>query len=230
MYVTNTELPNHINFEGPGIHGGSTVQGHLSESRITVLTPGGTAKDIQHLNQHIDYDQLHTDVGADHAAIEAQKEHSLATPLQPVFSADGTTVYVAAFGSAKIGVFDTSDIEDPNFESNFDPTAESANYISVGGGPAGMVLDESDALNKRLYVLTRFGNQIEVVDLNTNDVIATHPLHNPEPPTIVEGRPFLYDAVRDFRQRRSVLLQLPHLRRRGPARLEPRQPGRSCDN
>ncbi len=195
VYVTNTELPNHINFEGPGIHGGSTVQGHLSESRITVLNPGGTTKDIQHLNQHIDYSQRHTNPGANHAAIEAQKEHSLATPLQPVVSADGSKLYVAAFGSAKIGVFDVADIEDPNFETNFDPAAESANYISVGGGPAGMALDESDVLNKRLYVLTRFGNQVEVVDLNTNTVIATHALHNPEPTAIVEGRPFLYDAL-----------------------------------
>jgi YVTN family beta-propeller protein len=195
VYVTNTELPNHINFEGPGIHGGSTVQGRLSESRVTVLNPVGATKDIQHLNQHIDYGQLHTDPGADHAAIEAQKPHSLATPLQPVVSSDGSKLYVAAFGSAKIGVFDVADIEDPNFETNFDPMAESANYISTGGGPAGLVLDESDELNPRLYVLTRFSNQIEVVDLNTNAVIATHAMHNPEPPAIVEGRPFLYDAV-----------------------------------
>ena len=190
VYVTNTELPNHINFEGPGIHGNSTVQGNLSQSRITVLTPGGTAKDIRHLNKHIDYGALHTDVGADHAAIDAQKEHSLATPLQPVFSADGETVYVAAFGSAKIGVFNTSDLEN----DSFDPELESFNYISVAGGPAGMVLDESDPLNKRLYVYTRFSNQIQVVDLNTNTVIATRKMHNPEPAHIVQGRPFLYDA------------------------------------
>jgi DNA-binding beta-propeller fold protein YncE/mono/diheme cytochrome c family protein len=195
VYVTNTELPNHINFEGPGIHGGTTVQGRLSESRITVLNPVGATKDIQHLNQHIDYNQRHTNAGANHADIEAQKVHSLATPLQPVVSSDGSKLYVAAFGSAKIGVFDVTDIEDPNFETNFDPTAESANYITTGGGPAGMALDESDELNKRLYVLTRFGNQIEVVDLNTNAVVATHALHNPEPPAIVTGRPFLYDAL-----------------------------------
>jgi len=122
VYVTNTELPNHINFEGPGIFGGTTVQGHLSESRITVLNPGGPSIDVQHLNQHIDYDLLHTDVGADHAAIDAQKAHSLATPLQPLVSADGSTLYVAAFGSAKIGVFDVADIENVDFESDFDPT------------------------------------------------------------------------------------------------------------
>jgi YVTN family beta-propeller protein len=53
IYVTNTELPNDVNFEGPGVHGGSTVQGHLSESRITVIDPSGPSQDIQHLNQHI---------------------------------------------------------------------------------------------------------------------------------------------------------------------------------
>lgn len=192
VYVTNTELPNHIDFEGPGNHGNSTVQGHLSESRITVLDPSNNGVDPQHLNQHIDYSQLHTDSGADHAAINAQKVHSLATPLQPVVSSDGNTLYVAAFGSGKVGVFDTTDIEAANFEANFDPTAESANYIQTGGGPSGMVLDET---NNRLYVLTRFDNQIEVIDLATDTTVGTHPLHNPEPAAVTDGRPFLYDAL-----------------------------------
>ncbi len=192
VYVTNTELPNHIDFEGPGDHGGSTVQGRLSESRISVLNPGNGSVDPQHLNQHIDYNDLHTDVGANHAAINAQIPHSLATPLQPVVSSDGNTLYVAAFGSAKIGVFDTADIEDANFESNFDPTAESANYIATSGGPSGMVLDET---NNRLYVMTRFDNQVEVINLTTNAVVETHPLPNPEPQHVIDGRPFLYDAV-----------------------------------
>ncbi len=192
VYVTNTELPNNVEFEGPGVHGGSTVQGRLSESRITVLNPGTGGVDPQHLNQHIDYSQLHTDPGADHAAINAQAQHSLATPLQPVVSSDGSTLYVAAFGSGKIGVFDTADIEDPNFEANFDPTAESGNYIDVGGGPSGMVLDED---NNRLYVMTRFNNQLEVIDLSTNNTVEAHALPNPEPQSIIDGRPFLYDAV-----------------------------------
>ncbi|MFT4520083.1 MAG: DNA-binding beta-propeller fold protein YncE [Halioglobus sp.] len=191
VYVTNTELPNHIDFEGPGIHGGSTVQGRLSESRITVLNPANGDVDPQHLNQHIDYSALHTDVGASHAAINAQKAHSLATPLQPVISSDGSTLYVAAYGSSRIGVFDTADIEDANFEANFDPTAESVNYISTSGGPSGMVLDEA---NNQLYVMTRFGNQVEVIDLGTNNTVGTHPLHNPEPQSVVDGRSFLYDA------------------------------------
>jgi DNA-binding beta-propeller fold protein YncE len=116
LYVTNTELPNHVRFEGPGVYGGSTVHGHLSESRVTVIDPAvPSAVDPQHLNRHIDYDDLHTDAGANHAAIDAQAQHSLATPLQPIVSSDGSKLYVAAFGSARIGVFDTADIEDADF-------------------------------------------------------------------------------------------------------------------
>jgi DNA-binding beta-propeller fold protein YncE len=192
LYVTNTESPNEVLFEGPGDHGGSTVQGHLSESRITVIDPSGPSVDPQHLNQHIDYSQLHTDAGADHVAIESQILHSLATPLQPVVSSDGSTVYVAAFGSARIGVFSSSDLEDPAFELNFDPTVASANYIATGGGPSGLALNEAD---DRLYVLTRFDNQVEVVNLSTGAVITSHPLHDAEPASVTNGRPFLYDAV-----------------------------------
>ena len=192
LYVTNTELPNHVRFEGPGVHGGSTVQGHLSESRVTVIDPAvPSSVDPQHLNQHIDYGDLHTDVGANHAAIDAQIQHSLATPLQPIVSSDGSTLYVAAFGSARIGVFDTADIEDASFELDFDPTVKSANYIPTGGGPSGLVLDET---NNRLYVLTRFDNSVRAIDPSTKANLQTLALSNPEPAAVVTGRPFLYDA------------------------------------
>jgi DNA-binding beta-propeller fold protein YncE len=192
VYVTNTELPNDVRFEGPGDHGGSTVQGHLSESRITVLDPAGPSEDPQHLNQHIDYADLHTEAGANHAAIDAQAAHSLATPLEVLISSDGSTVYVAAFGSSKIGVFTRAELEDASFEANYDPTVQSSDYLTTnGGGPAGLVLDET---HNRLYVLTRFNNAVEVIELDSGTTSAIHPLHNPEPDAIVGGRPFLYDA------------------------------------
>ncbi len=74
IYVTNTESPNLTAFEGPGIYGGSTVQGHLSEARITVLNPSNGGVDPQHLNE-IDYTKRHTNPGLtalDHIAINAQ--------------------------------------------------------------------------------------------------------------------------------------------------------------
>ncbi|HVN39130.1 MAG TPA: thrombospondin type 3 repeat-containing protein [Myxococcota bacterium] len=197
VYVTNTELRNDKRFEGPGIFGGSTVQGHLSESRITVLNPAlaeGVAGQVdpQHLNKHIDYSLLHTTAGVNHATIDAQIPHSLATPLQPVLSSDGNTLYVAAFGSSKIGVFSSAAIEDPSFETDFDPTTASANYISTGGGPSGLVLDET---NHHLYVMTRFDNSVRVIDPSTKATLQIRSLTNPEPASVVTGRPFLYDAL-----------------------------------
>jgi len=189
IYVTNTESPNLRMFEGPGVFGGSTVQGHLSESRITVLNPSNGAVDVRHLNKHINYSLLHTSPGANHTLINAQIQHSLATPLQPVVSSDGATLYVPAFGSQKIGVFSTASIEN----NTFDPTTASANYITTtGGGPAGLVLDE---VNNRLYVLTRFDNSVQIINPTTKATVATIPLTNPEPASVISGRRFLYDAA-----------------------------------
>ena len=193
VYVTNIDSPNEVLFEGPGNHGGSTVQGRLSLSRVTILDPSGPSKDVQHLNQHIAYADLHTDPGANHAAINAQIPHSLATPLQPTISTDGSTIYIPAFGSSKIGVFTRTELEDALFETNYDPVSESGDYLSTtGGGPTGIALDET---NDRLYVMTRFNNSVEVIDLISSMPSAIHALHNPEPPSIITGRPFLYDAV-----------------------------------
>jgi DNA-binding beta-propeller fold protein YncE len=221
IYVTNTELPNHVRFEGPGVHGSSTVQGHLSESRITVIDPSGPALDPQHLNPHIAYTDLHTDPGANHTQIDAQIAHSLATPLQPVISSDGSTLYVAAFGSAKVGVFSTSDLDDPSFESNYDPTTASANYISTGGGPSGLALDET---NNRLYVMTRFDNSVSEIDLTNNTTLATHSLHNPEPQAVVDGRPFTSSPISTAWRGTSVIPTPPHRSTTSPRRRSSRRP------
>jgi len=60
-----------------------------------------------------------------------------------------------------------------------------------GGGPSGVVLDESRG---RLYALTRFDNAVKVVDLALGREIGAHAMLNPEPAHVVRGRPFLYDA------------------------------------
>ena len=179
VYVSNTESHNEVRFEGPGIFGGSTVQGHLAETRITILS--GAIVTPRHLNKHIDYSVLPAPPGV--------KDHSLATPTGMVVSPDGATLYVAAFGSSKIGVLDTAELAN----DTFDPTTESASYIPVsGGGPSGLVLD---AARNRLYVLTRFDDGVSVVDLGAHAESAHVLLHNPEPAKVVQGRQFLYDAV-----------------------------------
>jgi len=182
LYVSNTDSVNLTQFEGPGVTGGSTVQGHLAEARITVID--GTTVSPRHLNKHLNYDILAGEPGFDPTA----KDHSLATPLEMAVSADGATLYVAAFGSSAVGVLPTAALE----TNSFDPTALSAGYIDVtGGGPAGLVLDEA---NQRLFVYTRFDNGISQVDLTTGLESDHWNFPNQEPFAVVDGRPFLYDA------------------------------------
>ena len=76
LYVSNTEARNEIRFEGPGVFGGSTVQGHLAEARITRARAARTVQP-RHLNKHIDY-------GVAPGAARTRRQHSLATPVDMV--------------------------------------------------------------------------------------------------------------------------------------------------
>ncbi|HWU87250.1 MAG TPA: beta-propeller fold lactonase family protein [Kofleriaceae bacterium] len=178
VYVSNTEARNDLRFEGPGTFAGTTLRGHLHESRITVLSPAGVAP--RHLNKHIDYNACCASIP------NAVGEKSLAQPLGMAVTSDGSKLYVAAFGSSKIGVFDTTALETNTF------VPDAANQISLsGGGPTGLVLDEARG---RMYVLTRFDNAISVVSTATRREVAHVRMYNPEPANVVAGRAFLYDA------------------------------------
>ena len=178
VYVSNADSQNLTRFEGAGTFGGSTVQGNLAQYGISVLS-GASNVDTRHLNKHINYATLPAPAGT--------KDHSLATPLDMVVSSDGATLYVAAFGSGKVGVFQTATLEN----DTFDPTVQSAQYIDVGGGPSGLVLNEGQ---NRLYVYNRFDHNISIVNTATGTEIGTVPLYTPEPAHVIAGRPVLYDA------------------------------------
>jgi YVTN family beta-propeller protein len=186
VYVSNTDAQNHVRFEGPGTHATGikppgepiTVRGHLGEARITVID--GSTVTPRHLNKHIDYSAVPVPAGIE--------EDSLATPLEMAVTPDGNTLYVAAFGSSKIGVFDTASLENDTFTPN-----SNDHIVISGGGPSGIVLD-----GNRLYTMSRFNNSVVVVDLTQGMVgaeVQSLPLHNPEPASVVEGRPLLYDAI-----------------------------------
>jgi len=177
IYVSNTEARNNVRFEGPGVYFDSTVRGHIVESRITVIDGQGNVTP-RHLNKHVDRESF--------PGTPEENAASLAFPLEMVVTADGSTLYVAALGSSKIGIFDTQDLEDDSFVPN------EADHIEVaGGGPTGLILDEA---RDRMYVLKRFTNTVGIIDLSTQAEISEAPLFNPEPASIVDGRPFLYDA------------------------------------
>ena len=179
LYVSNTEARNEVRFEGAR-QTGTSVRGHLHESRITVIDGANVLP--RHLNKHIDalpqgYRTVPMPAGV--------KDASLATPLGMAIASDGT-LYVAAFGSSKVGVFNATELENDTF------VPDPARHIEVsGGGPSGLALDE---VNHRLYALTRFDDAIKVIDTTTQQEIGQHPLHDPEPPEVTTGRHLLYDA------------------------------------
>jgi DNA-binding beta-propeller fold protein YncE len=179
IYVANTEANNLDRFEGPGTFAGHTLRGHLHESRITVLTPGGGVAP-RHLNKHINYNSCCT------PAPNAENAKSLALPQEMVVTRNGATLYVAALGSDKVGVFSTAQLENNTFVPN------AANHINVsGGGPTGLVLDED---RKLLFVMTRFDDGISIINTTSKAEVGHVKMHNPEPPSVVKGRRILYDA------------------------------------
>jgi DNA-binding beta-propeller fold protein YncE len=184
VYVANTDARNDVRFEGHNAFGptqgapAGSVRGHIAENRITVIDPAAGVVTPRHLNKHIDYSK-------DGTPDEAAK--SLAFPTDMVVTPDGRTLYVAALGSSKVGVLSTHELETDTF------VPSEANQIPVtGGGPTGLALDARGGL---LYVLTRFDNAISVVDVRGRHEIAHLPMFNPEPASVVKGRPFLYDAT-----------------------------------
>ena len=127
VYATNTEARNEVRFEGPGgFLGSSTVRGHLHEARVTVLDGADVLP--RRLNKHIDYSVVPSAPGT--------KQRSLATPVGMAVSSDGERLWVAAFGSSKVGVFSTAELEADTFVPD-----EKAQVAVSSGGPTVLGLE-----------------------------------------------------------------------------------------
>jgi len=185
LYVSNLAARNFERFESlfespPGSGTFRGVRGHPAENQITVIDASGATP--HHLNSHIDFDVPTGPL--------SEIEQSIAFPLDMVFSPDGSSLFVAAFGSGDVAVLDTADLED------VDAGITNAPVRNVGNGPSGLALDIA---NDRLYVMNRLDQQIAIVQNATNP--ATRALwrkvslsYDAEPPALKSGRRFLYDA------------------------------------
>jgi DNA-binding beta-propeller fold protein YncE/mono/diheme cytochrome c family protein len=185
LYVTNTEANNRVRFEGFGDYTSSigskpsgdpaSVRGNLHQARITVIEPTGNVLP-RHLNKHIPYGVSPVPAGV--------KEKSVATPLQMAVSSDGTTLYVAGFGSNAIATYDTTQLENDTF------VPDASSLIPIDR-PSGLVLDEARGL---LWVISRGTSTLYTIDLNTKVVTYAAGLHNPEQFALKRGRKLLYDT------------------------------------
>ena len=176
VYVSNTEARNEVRFEGHSAVS-TSVRGDMVRTRISILDGGTTTH--RNLNKHItSYDQ---DLGT-------ASENALATSqvLQMAISNDGSDIYAVAFGNGKLVKYATSDLENDSFT----PSA-STQLKLTGGGPTGLILDET---RDQAYVLTRFDNGISTVDLTGLTETGHIEMFSPEPDHVKDGRPFLYDA------------------------------------
>jgi mono/diheme cytochrome c family protein len=176
VYVSNLEALNLTRFEGPGTRS-TTVRGHFTESRITVIN--GTTAAPRHLNKHIT--SYNAALGT-----PAERALSVATPLQMAVTGDGNQLFVVGMGSSKLARYSTAQLE----ANTFTPSAADQVVLS-GGGPTGVVLDEARG---RAFVTTRFDNGLSVVDTARLAETAHLTMFNPEPAEVVVGRRFLYDA------------------------------------
>jgi DNA-binding beta-propeller fold protein YncE len=176
IYVTNTEAHNDVRFEGhtPGF---TSVVGHISDSRITVIDPASGAVAPRDLNPHINFDA---------PPVPEAKELAVAFPQDVTVSRDGSTLYTVAQGSGKLAIYSTAAIE----AGNTTPTLTGQIPLS-GGGPTGVVVS---ADGRRGYVLTRFDNSISIIDLRNRRETGKVEMFNPEPDSVTVGRQYLYDT------------------------------------
>jgi DNA-binding beta-propeller fold protein YncE len=176
-YVSNTDAQNHVRFE-------AALKHHITDTRVTRVD--GTTATAVSVNPHIAY------TGSSGDATERDK--SLALPLGVTLSPDDQWLYVAGFGSGKIGIFATADLDAGNGAARA--------LLKVGAGPTGTVVEPSCS---RLYVMNRFDRTISVVvnpcspgnaavDPNLQVSVASGGF-DPSPPAVTNGRRLLYDAT-----------------------------------
>jgi DNA-binding beta-propeller fold protein YncE len=176
LYVANTDALNLVMFE-------TNLRGHIVNHRITSVNPTNGQTQIWDLNPGINYSQLPNPTALSTA---------LAQPACIVFEPTGRYLYVAAFGTDRVGVFDTSNGTVAGF-IEIDPQATGATVNpTTKRGPRGLAMNAAAGL---LYVLNRISNTMSIASLSTRMVtaeIATGAF-DPTPTVIRNGRGFLYD-------------------------------------
>jgi DNA-binding beta-propeller fold protein YncE len=176
VYVANTNALNLVMFE-------TNLNGHIVDHQITSINTSTGAVTPINLNPGINYSVL-----PNPSAVAS----ALAQPAGLAFGPSGQTLYVAAFGTDRVGIFNTQTNQVTSFiEIDPQATGSTVNPPSKRG-PRGLALNSSANI---LYVLNRIANSISVVNLANNTVTSEirTGTFDPTPAVIRAGRGFLYD-------------------------------------
>jgi YVTN family beta-propeller protein len=176
LYVANTDALNTTEFEGP-------LCGHWVNNQITRITVASSEITPFDLNPGATY-------GC--APNTADLESALAQPAGVVFDPSGNFMYVAAFGTDRVAKVSTSG-QVMSFVEVAPATGQGANIDPANKrGPRGLALLSGA---NTLYSLNRISNTISVINTESNAVTSEVPVGtDPTPPSIKQGRGFLYDA------------------------------------
>jgi DNA-binding beta-propeller fold protein YncE len=173
VFVANTEARNLVRFE-------PALRGHIVDNRITRFAALDGAAAVFDLNPGIDHTLLPN---------PAAQAAALAQPTALAFSASGTELWVAAFGSDRIAkispstgaILATTDLRAPG---------ETSRQMR---GPRALALDPA---GERLFVLNKLSGTISIVGAATGALLGEFPAgsRHPMPAPLREGRGFLFDA------------------------------------
>ena len=174
IYVANWDSRNLVRFE-------PVLRGHTADHRISRISFASGQSTAIDLNPGVDYSVLPN---------TAAKSTALAFPSATVFTPDGTSVYVAAFGTDRVGRVDLATNNITRIELGASGATADPKHKR---GPRGLALNASAQV---LYVLNRVSNTISVVNTATSSVELEIPVgsFDPTPAAIRNGRGFLYDA------------------------------------
>lgn len=171
LWVANTEALNLTRFE-------PQLRGHFEDNRLSKLTlPGGVVTAFD-LNAGINYSTLPN---------PAAQATALAQPSALSFAADGSHVWVAAFGSDRVAKV----LANGTVAARVDlrPSGGSRSMR----GPRGLAWQQSTG---RLYVMNKLSNSVSVINTAAGTLIAEVPAgsFDPMPEAVKQGRGFLFDA------------------------------------
>ncbi len=145
------------------------LRGFVVETRLALWSVPGDLK-LRTLNPHVRHDSLPGSL--------AETDSALGQPMDLAFSPSGDRLYVACLGTDKVGVLA--------------PGGRVVARVPVAGGPSGLAVD---ARRSRLYVLDRFREQLETLDLTTLGRVAIASLgFDPTPDEVVNGRRHFYSG------------------------------------
>ena len=172
-WVANTEARNLVRFE-------PVLRGHVADHRLTRIDLASGTPTIFDMNPGINYALLPNPTA---------QATALAQPTGVVFSSDGATAWVAAFGSDRVARIDAATgtvVARVELRS----TGQTSRQMR---GPRALVLHTG---GQRLYVLNKISNSISVIGTTGGAVLAEVPAGSNDPTLagVREGSGFLFDA------------------------------------